>query len=145
MAVRAAKSAGHIFPAMATCEAALESAWGASQLAREGNNLFGSKQQRHPVYDTLHIPTREFIHHTWITVEAAWVHYPDVPTCFRERMNTLERLKGEYPHYAAALAAKTPEEYVNEVSRSWSTDPERAAKVLSIYREHGASLLAALR
>ena len=40
----AARAAGHIFPDYAACEAALESTWGQSRLAREANNLFGQKQ-----------------------------------------------------------------------------------------------------
>ena len=50
----AAKTGGHIFPEMAACEAGLESGhpdpqtgytmYGQSELAREGNNLFGTKQ-----------------------------------------------------------------------------------------------------
>lgn len=43
-AASAARRAGHIFPEYAACEAALESAWGHSELAREANNLFGQKQ-----------------------------------------------------------------------------------------------------
>jgi uncharacterized FlgJ-related protein len=39
-----AVKASHPFPQMAACEAALESSWGNSQLAREGNNLFGMNQ-----------------------------------------------------------------------------------------------------
>jgi hypothetical protein len=36
----------------------------------------------------------------------------------------------------SALAAKTPEEYVTQVSMSWSTDPQRAAKCIETYRAH---------
>lgn len=141
----AAKSANHIFPAMAACEAALESSWGTSKLAVEANNLFGSKQQAHPIYAGIHLPTREFLNHVWVTVEAAWVKYPDWQTCFRERMNTLKRLSGSYAHYAAALKAAMPEVYAQEVSRSWSTDPERAEKCIEIYHAHLDILQAALK
>ncbi len=43
-ACAAARSAGHIFPEYAACEAALESGWGMSGLAQKANNLFGQKQ-----------------------------------------------------------------------------------------------------
>jgi hypothetical protein len=75
-----------------------------------------------------------------VTVESAWVVFPDLPTCFADRMATLKRLAPHYSHYAAALAAKTPEDYISQVSLSWSTDPQRAAKVLSIYHAHAALL-----
>jgi len=135
---QAAAASGHVWPRMAACEAALESGWGESRLAAEDNNLFGQKQQQHPIYGTVDIPTREFLNHAWCVENAAWVKFPDWPSCFASRMGTLRRLAPEYPHYAMALAAGTPEEYIEEVSLSWSTDPNRAAKVLDTYRAHYA-------
>ena len=134
----AAKSAGHIFPEMAACEAGLESAdkfgvFGNSLLAREDNNLFGTKQHSHPIYSTVNIPTKEFLKGQWVVVSAEWVKYPDLAACFADRMVTLNRLKNAYPHYANALAAQDYLTYINEVSKSWSTDPARAAKILSIH------------
>ena len=52
LAKAAAAQARHVFPEMAACEAALESGFGKSGLAREDNNLFGMKQHPHPVYGT---------------------------------------------------------------------------------------------
>jgi len=130
-----AKLAGHIFPEQAACEAALESSFGASVLAREANNLFGMKQHRHAEYGTCNLPTNEFWKGEWIHTSADWVKYPDWATCFADRMATLKRLAPVYPHYAAALAAASGTTYVTEVSRTWSTDPKRAEKVLAIYDE----------
>lgn len=134
----AAENSGHVFPAFAACEAALESNWGRSALAKEANNLFGTKQHQHPVFGTLNMPTHEWdkIKHSFIVVNAEWVKYPGWKECFEDRMSTLTRLAPEYPHYAAALAAPDGETFVREVSRTWSTDPNRADKVLSIYRNH---------
>jgi flagellum-specific peptidoglycan hydrolase FlgJ len=159
LATTCAQTAGHIFPQMAACEAALESGYGRSQLAAADNNLFGMKQHRHPEYGTVNLPTKEFVKDTaptlpakdagkggatpaagkWVETMAEFVKYPDWESCFRDRMETLRRLAPHYPHYAAALAANTPEQYVTEVSRSWSTDPGRAGKVLSLFREYCAS------
>jgi len=140
-AAESAKAAGHIFPEMAACEAAVESSWGTSVLARSDHNLFGCKQHEHPVYGTVHIPTREFVDQRWITVDAAWVEYPDDAASFADRMKTLRALTTTYPHYLRALIADTPEEYVTEVSQSWSTDPHRAATCISIYHAHKEQLL----
>jgi flagellum-specific peptidoglycan hydrolase FlgJ len=134
----AAKAAGHIFPDYAACEAALESGWGMSRLAADANNLFGQKQS-HPALagtETVSLPTREYLHGAWTMVQAEWVRFSGWQACFTERMNLLRSLHGAYPHYAAALAAKTGEEFISEVSKSWSTDPQRAGKVLSIYDTH---------
>lgn len=140
----AATKAGHIFPAMAACEAALESGYGTSQLARVDHNLFGMKQHQHPVYGTHILPTREFVgvdkdtdavKDGWVVIDAKWVSYPSSVECFIDRMNTLRNLSHAYPHYAAALAAPDAGTYVVEVSKTWSTDPHRADKILNIY--HG--------
>lgn len=145
----AAKDVLHPFPEYAACEAALESAWGQSRLAREGNNLFGEKQHSTPIYETL-------IFNAWEDdnkdgrpepgeyYPSCFVKFPDWGASFRSRLNTIMRLgqkqnsKGEYeyPGYAAALKSMTGEEFVREVSKNWSTDPLRAEKVLAIYAHH---------
>lgn len=142
-AMLAAEAAGHIFPEMAACEAALESGYGRSQLAVQDRNLFGTKQHAHPIYGTHALPTREFLDGQWVATEANWITYPDWASCFADRMATLKRLalvrKADgtlaYPHYAAALAAGSATTYIMQVSRTWSTDPERGDKVLAIYDE----------
>ena len=135
-AATAAYSAGHVYPRMAACEAALESGYGQSELAKIGNNLFGLKQHVHPSYGTVALPTKEFLDGEWKEVEANFVRYPMQSDCFADRMATLIRLRDCYPHYDAALRAPDPETYIQEVSKSWSTDPARATKVLELYREY---------
>jgi flagellum-specific peptidoglycan hydrolase FlgJ len=76
-AIEAAEEAGHPWPEYAACEAALESDFGQSQLARDDNNLFGCKQHVHPVYGTVYLPTREFLSGGWVTMEAAFIRYPN--------------------------------------------------------------------
>ena len=135
----AALKAGHIYPAMAACEAALESGYGTSGLAKTDHNLFGMKQHQHPVYGTHVLPTREFENGAWIVINANWVSYPSTVECFIDRMNTLKRLAPVYQHYAAALAAPDAGTYVTEVSKTWSTDPNRATKVAGIYHAYTLS------
>lgn len=139
----AARRSGHIWPAFAACEAALESGWGSSRLDTEGNNLFGMKQHAHPEYGTLSLPTREFLDHKWVVVNADWVEYPDVASCFADRMATLRALAPKYAHYAAALAATTGQDFITQVSQSWSSDPNRGEKVLDTYHAHQGTLAAA--
>lgn len=133
-AFQAAQTAKHIFPEYAACEAALESAWGKSKLAIQGNNLFGRKQSvSHPVFDTIDFPTKEFLNGAWVTVQAHWVKYPDWESCFDDRMALLRRLSSLY---GPALEALTGEDFIRLVSEHWSTDPDRADKVLSIHEMH---------
>lgn len=131
----AAFAAGHIYPTMSACEAAEESNYGQSTLAREGNNLFGLKSRAHPTHGTLSLPTREYLDGAWEIVSALWVKYPDIKSCFEDRMATLKRLAPSYPHYAEALAATDPYDYVRAVSKTWATDPDRAKHVIAIYEE----------
>ena len=135
-AVAAARAAAHIFPEYAACEAALESAWGGSELAQRANNLFGQKQPHPPRGRSLSLPTREFLHGEWVTVSAEWMLFEDWRACFVERMALLRRLATAWPHYREALSATTGEQFVIAVSKSWSTDPQRAEKVMSVYRHH---------
>lgn len=129
-----AAAAHHPFPYMAACEAALESGYGKSWLAAHAHNLFGTKQHAKAIYQTIVMPTREFIDGQWVMDgNAAWVFYPDEETCFADRLATLERLAPEYPHYRAALDATDPLTYVREVSKTWSTDPKRADHIIRIY------------
>lgn len=134
-ALDAAKKADHIFPEMASCEAALESKYGESMLAAAYRNLFGMKQHQHPVFGTHVLPTKEFLDGKWKELNSSWIVYPDWASCFADRMATLKRLSpfASFWHYNNALNAATPEGYVTEVSKTWSTDPERAKKVLEIY------------
>lgn len=131
-----ARAAGHIWPEYAACEAALESNWGKSQLFKQANNVFGQKQSRVPIYETYLKQTKEYIGGKWITIDAKWVKFPDVSTCFKERMNKLNQLSRYYTEYANALKATTGEEFITQVSARWATDPERGAKVLQIYNKH---------
>jgi flagellum-specific peptidoglycan hydrolase FlgJ len=137
-AAAAARTAGHLFPEYAACEAALESGWGQSHLATEANNLFGQKQAHPPLpgTQTLSLPTREFLHGAWVAVQASWVQFPNWESCFTERMALLRSLARSYPNYGEALAATTGEQFITLVSRTWSTDPDRAGKVLDVYDHH---------
>ncbi len=136
----AAKASGHIWPAMAACEAAVETAWGTSQSFKQGRNLFGTKQHQHPVFGTVNLPTVEVVGGQPVHTLAAFIEYPTVAACFADRMATLLRLAPDYPNYAAALSADSAEAFVTAVSKSWSTAPDRAANCISILHAHGAIL-----
>lgn len=131
----AAAAGGCVWPDFIACEAALESGFGKSTLAREDNNLFGMKQHKHPIFGTVALPTEEFLGGHMVRVSADWVKYPTQADCFADRMATLRRLAPGYAHYAAALAATDGITFIREVSQTWSTDPLRAQKVLNIYRQ----------
>lgn len=138
---KAGEEAGHIFPSMAACEAALESGYGASLLAVRANNLFGMKAHKStPPDQILLLPTKEYVNGQWIDTTAKWVKYPSLAACFVDRMATLRRLAPVYSHYAEGLAATSPEAFVTAVSKTWSTDPNRAAKIIIIWNSYQTEL-----
>lgn len=132
----AALASSHIFPEVAACEAVVETSWGTSKLYMQANNVFGVKQHKSPLYGTINMPTKEFLRGEWVTENDNFVKYPGVKAAFDDRMATLGSLSEHYPHYAAALAAQTPEEFVTEVSKTWSTDPKRAETCIAILHAH---------
>jgi flagellum-specific peptidoglycan hydrolase FlgJ len=139
LAVAAAVQAQHIWPHYAACEAALESGWGESELCKLANNLFGQKVG--PWTDslpTLALPTHEWVHGILTPTSANWPKFPNWAMSFAARMQLLRAAAKKYPHYAAALRADTGEDFIRQVSATWSTDPGRADKVLSIFRAHCA-------
>ncbi|MGH9542647.1 MAG: glucosaminidase domain-containing protein, partial [Terriglobales bacterium] len=131
-----AQASGHIWPAFAACEAAEESAFGESQLAIRANNLFGLKAGRF-THDlpTIAMPTHEWVDGRLIPTTAIWPRFDSWAQAFDVRMEVLRGLAPEFEHYAAALAATDGPTYVREVSKTWSTDPNRAANVLAIHSE----------
>lgn len=128
------------FPDAQACEVMVETTWLTSQLGVRYNNLFGMKQHAAPVYATVTLPTQEYIGGRWVTIEAEFVSYPSMAACFEDRTVTLVRLAPTYPHYAAALAATTPEDFLTQVSLSWSTGPTRGEECIEILHAHAASL-----
>lgn len=136
-AVPSAIAGGHIWPGYAVCEAALESAWGESELARRANNLFGQKQgQCTRSLPTIELPTKEWQNGALVPTTAVWPIFPDWATSFSERMDVLYTLADSIAAYASALAQLDGAHFVIEVSRAWSTDPRRAANVLIIHADH---------
>lgn len=128
----AAKSAGHIFPEYAACEAALETAktipgappnsnFGQDAAFLQGFNCFGNKQRAKPVYQTLSLPTFEIINGQRRDMMANWIKFPSIATAFSFRMQTLQQYR---PIYAEALNSNTGEQFIRNVSAQWAqVDP----------------------
>jgi flagellum-specific peptidoglycan hydrolase FlgJ len=132
----AAMDAAVLFPQAQACEAMVETSWLTSELGVKYNNLFGTKQHVHPVYGTVNMPTCEFLNKKWVTESDDFVVYPTLAACFDDRMKTLQMLANKYSHYAAALAASTPEEFLTQISMTWATSPTRSSDCISILHAH---------
>lgn len=132
----AAKISGHIFPEAAACEAVLETAWGTSTLYTKYRNIFGQKQSHPPIFASVRMPSEEEIKGKYVMMWSDFVVFPTAAEAFEARMNLLLRLQTTYPAYNRALHATTPEDFLTEVSKAWSTDSERSVKCISILHSH---------
>lgn len=125
-------AAGGKYPAGITvAQAALESAWGSSQLSQKANNYFGIKA--HGDAESVSFPTAEVVNGKSVTVNARFAAYPDIAACFADR----DRIITQLACYQDARAnAADPELFSRCLARHWATDPKYAEKLLKIYREN---------
>lgn len=119
--------------AVVTAQAALESAWGNSQLARMANNLFGIKAGPSWYGAVLELPTREWDKKRgWYAITAKWRKYPSWSECIVDYANLIARLswfKDALNHlenadsFLKALLPSPPRK------PGWATDPNYFDKV----------------
>ena len=131
-AAQAASAASGIPAGVTVAQAALESAWGQSQLARLANNYFGIKA--HGDLPWIELPTTEVRGGVASKVRAYFARYESMQACFEDRDRLLARLAV----YAEARAvAADPEAFIRALAKHWATDPHYAEKLLAVYGEHG--------
>jgi len=117
-------------------QAALESAWGNSRLARDANNYFGIKARAGRPF--IELPTTEVLNGTPRGVTAHFERYASMAACFAERDAILMRV----PVYAVARAsACDPEAFTRALAQHWATDPAYGEKILMLYRAEGLAAL----
>lgn len=117
-------------------QAALESAWGQSQLARDAHNYFGIKA--HGAHPFITLPTTEVVHGQSLRTAARFARYASMEECFadRDRLICASRLYAE-----ACACAHDPEAFVRALAQHWATDPQYADKLLAVWRENQLDLL----
>ena len=131
-AVASAKATG--VPASITiAQAALESAWGESGLARNGNNLFGIKADSLWRGQTLTLNTKEFIKGQWVVVPALWRKYPSWQASIDDHAAFLKR----NPRYKACFLCTTAPAFARALAQAgYATDPEYANKLIAVMAKH---------
>jgi flagellum-specific peptidoglycan hydrolase FlgJ len=130
MATKAAAQ-GRYPAGITVAQAALESAWGNSQLAQKANNYFGIKA--HGDAESIAMPTTEVVNGKSVKLVARFAAYPDMATCCADR----DRIITQLACYQDARAnAADPELFARCLARHWATDPKYAEKLLNIYREN---------
>lgn len=117
-------------------QAALESAWGRSQLSRMANNYFGIKA--HGAHPWVELPTSEVRGGASQRINARFARYESMRDCFADR----DRLILKLAVYAEARAcAPDPLAFMKALARHWATDPRYAVKLEQIYRENALNEL----
>jgi flagellar rod assembly protein/muramidase FlgJ len=115
-------------------EAALESGWGESQLARDGKNLFGVKADPAWHGDVLTLNTREFLNGSWVMIPARWRKYANWQECMDDHAAFLH----QNHRYSTCFKCQTGESFAQAVAQAgYATDPTYAEKLISIIRAHG--------
>lgn len=136
-ATQARATGAPINPVIAAAQAALESNWGQSQLAREANNLGGVKAGSQWGGPVIELPTREWreADGTWYTTVARWRKYADWAEAFEDYGNLIERV---YPH--AAAVAGNPREFLEQLTArdypKYATDPSYTQKVWAVVEQY---------
>ena len=114
-------------------QAALESGWGESLLARQGKNLFGVKADPAWRGEVLMLNTREFLRGAWVTVPAHWRKYADWQACIDDHAAFL-RQNGRY---ARCFTCTSGAAFAQAVAQAgYATDPQYAEKIASIIEQH---------
>jgi flagellum-specific peptidoglycan hydrolase FlgJ len=80
--------------------------------------------------------TREFLGGIWQFVPATWRQYGDWQECFDDHATFLQT----NPRYATAFLCQSGESFAEAVQAAgYATDPNYAAKLIAIMREHNLS------
>lgn len=118
---------------IAIAQAALESAWGESGLAKAGNNLFGIKADSRWRGETLTLNTREYIKGQWLVVPAKWRKYSSWQASIDDHAAFL---KGN-PRYQPCFLCQTTEAFARALLKAgYATDPSYADKLLGLIAQH---------
>lgn len=133
----AAQESAHItgIPAsFSIAQAALESGWGESQLARDAFNLFGVKADKAWKGNVLYLPTKEFIDGKWVSITASWRKYAG----WLDAINDHARFLLLNPRYKLAFTGhRTGEDFARMIQAcGYATDPRYAEKVCQIIRQY---------
>lgn len=114
-------------------QAALESGWGESGLARAANNLFGIKADSRWCGETLTLNTREFIKGQWVVVPALWRKYPSWQSSIDDHAAFLK----QNPRYKACFLCTTASAFAQALAQAgYATDPDYANKLIALMNRH---------
>lgn len=126
---------GGLFPSVLMAQAALESGWGQSTLAKLHNNFFGVKAGSNWKGEVVTLPTREVIKGQDVMVNARFRKYANPLDSLKDR-NDFLRVNPRYQK-AGVFDAKTPEEQALLLQKAkYATDPNYANQLIKLINQH---------
>lgn len=127
MVIQASQDSG-LFPSVMMAQAALESGWGESRLAKLYNNFFGIKADKAWKGEQVILSTQEYISGELVTVQDGFRVYPTPLDSFLDRARFLRR----NPRYVNVFLSGSPQQQAQRLQAAgYATDPNYAAKLIS--------------
>lgn len=124
-----------VFPSITLAQAILESAWGQSGLATEGNNLFGIKADESWTGPVIEMETQEFVNGGYITIIARWRVYEKWEQSVLDHGKFLKE-NSRYEE-AGVFKAKDYREQAEAIWRAgYATDPAYVDKLCSMIESY---------
>lgn len=117
---------------VALAQAALESGFGKSLLAKEGKNLFGIKAGRSWKGKKLTLPTTEYYQGKPVRVMAKWRKYDSYLDAFLD----LARVYYNGLYDDALPYRRDPREFIHRAGKVYATDPQYADKVIALIERY---------
>ncbi|CAJ1229195.1 acm2 protein [Lactiplantibacillus xiangfangensis] len=120
-----------VLPSVTAAQAILESGWGASELAKKGNNLFGIKGSYNG--QSIVFNTQEWDGHRYITVKAAFRKYPNWSASVEDHGAFLV----ENPRYKNLLGVTDYRRVAALLQQDgYATDPHYASSLINVIRSY---------
>ena len=124
-----------IFPSVTLAQAILESSWGQSGLATEGNNLFGIKADESWTGPVIEMVTSEEVNGGYITIVARWRVYDKWEDSVLDHGKFLKE-NSRYEE-AGVFVAKNYREQIEAIKRAgYATDSLYVDKVCSVIESY---------
>jgi flagellum-specific peptidoglycan hydrolase FlgJ len=137
-AARACHKAAGVPASITVSQAALESGWGESGLAKKANNLFGIKADILWRGETVTLDTKEFIRGQWVVVPAKWRKYPTWQVSVDDHAAFLKR----NPRYKDCFLCVSAQTFARALLKAgYATDPDYADKLICLIGVHNLSSL----
>lgn len=137
-AAQVSAAASGVPASFTVAQAALESGWGESQLAREARNLFGIKADKGWQGEVWTRNTREYLRGAWVMVPARWRKYADWQGSMDDHAAFLRGNR----RYKLCFAHQDGEAFARAVAAAgYATDPDYADKLVAVMRRHRLSRL----